>query len=408
MEKLFRSQVMDEKNHKWMGKVTLQRPFPMKIAALSAIAFLAVLVYMLFFPVVSRSVTVDGRLAANPGLVTISAPHYGYVTFHNASVGQKIHKGQVLFELSLGKTFRNLDMAAQAETSLRQRRLAIIELATAQEHQLKNSFAAYPEREASIKNEMNKLAEEIELLKTKQEDNADLMRKYEILNATGYVSALQMTQIRNDRAEQLLQIKSLQRAELATQRELLKVQGEKDSISDQLAISKAQTQETLEELNLLALEQTAKISSQIVAPIAGVVTSKTIQPGQSVEAGTALTTMMPIGSKIVGRLHIPSRSIGHVKVGDSVKLRLAAYPFQKFGYLRGRLIMIERTPLGTDEMAQINGSDSFYRADVEIDSAFPFMKNLRPGMILRADITQGRRTLAYWLFAPLFAAAESI
>jgi hypothetical protein len=57
------------------------------------------------------------------------------------------------------------------------------------------------------------------------------------------------------------------------------------------------------------------------------------------EAETLLT-LVPDGADLYIEAHMPSPDAGYVKVGDEVRVKLDAYPFQRFGILNGVLDVI--------------------------------------------------------------------
>ena len=97
-------------------------------------------------------------------------------------------------------------------------------------------------------------------------------------------------------------------------------------------------------------------------------------------------------------------------------LRLAAYPYQKFGLAKGRVLKVSGTPIapqdlphgqGTALMASTQSNEPLYRIQVELVSqhvmAFGVAHPLRPGMTLEADVIHDVRGIWEWVFEPLLA-----
>src|SRR5690606_36870620 len=93
----------------------------------------------------------------------------------------------------------------------------------------------------------------------------------------------------------------------------------------------------------------------VQAPVAGLVATRLIEPSQSVEAGQPLFALLPRGSQLLAQLLAPSRRIGFVSPGDAVLLRYLAYPHEKFGHYRGRVLSVSRNALGVRELQVLVG-----------------------------------------------------
>ena len=112
--------------------------------------------------------------------------------------------------------------------------------------------------------------------------------------------------------------------------------------SDELRALPLRHQAQLAELerNRLGVEQELAESESlrqlvIHAPQAGVVTAIVAEAGQTADPGRALLSIVPAGAVLQAHLYAPSRAIGFIRVGDTVRLRYQAYPYQKFGQAQG-------------------------------------------------------------------------
>ena len=93
-------------------------------------------------------------------------------------------------------------------------------------------------------------------------------------------------------------------------------------------------------------------------------------------------------------------------------LRFLAYPHQKFGSQRARVLAISKNPLPPPELgfSPLDGSrEPVYRIKAALDSqtirAYGAAEPLQPGMQLEADILLDRRRLIEWIFEPLLSLA---
>ncbi len=135
--------------------------------------------------------------------------------------------------------------------------------------------------------------------------------------------------------------------------------------------------------------------------------------GSVIPLAEPLFTLIPIGAEM-GALEaeaaIPAKDIGHVQVGADVRMKLTAFPFQRHGFLTGRVRMISPDVFVDDGSSPtISGSapsgEVYYAARVTLDKVKlrgvgPHFR-LLPGMTLTAEILVGKRRVADYLLDPL-------
>ncbi|TXI45415.1 MAG: HlyD family efflux transporter periplasmic adaptor subunit [Lysobacter sp.] len=113
--------------------------------------------------------------------------------------------------------------------------------------------------------------------------------------------------------------------------------------------------------------------------------------------------------KLEAELLIPERALASVDVGADVLLRFPAYPHQRYGQYRGRVLRISRTPTtGASSGVDANGraAEARYRAAVALEKQRVrddrgVERDLRPGLGVMAEIVVEKRPLYRWLFEPL-------
>ena len=110
----------------------------------------------------------------------------------------------------------------------------------------------------------------------------------------------------------------------------------------------------------------------------------------------------------------PSRAIGFVESGQTVLLRLTAFPYQKFGQAKGTVIRVEQSPISDPSSAGAVGQNApaepIYRIVVQLAqqsvNAYGKEQQYRAGMTLEADIRQDRRRLIDWVMDPIVSVAK--
>jgi HlyD family secretion protein len=153
---------------------------------------------------------------------------------------------------------------------------------------------------------------------------------------------------------------------------------------------------------------------ELKAPQAGIVKDVAVRTvGTVVSPGTVLLSIVPESEPLVAEIMIKNDDVGFVYPQQKVKVKLAAYPFAKYGMMEGEISRIQAD--STDGQAQskdsTNNNDkpqslpSVYKAIVTLSSQVLESRDkqlkLMPGMQVVAEINQGDRTVMQYLLSPV-------
>jgi HlyD family secretion protein len=179
----------------------------------------------------------------------------------------------------------------------------------------------------------------------------------------------------------------------------------------QLQNERVETQAQLAKLDQEATKQSYRQAMlELRAPQAGIVKDlATTTIGTVVAPGTILLTIVPNDEPLIAEVRIVHDDIGFVEPGQPVKLKLAAYPFQKYGMLEGtvKTIAADVSSANTADAKASSAVDLGFKAIVALNSQHltsrgqPFLLN--PGMQLVAEIRQGERSVMEYLLSPVIA-----
>ena len=129
--------------------------------------------------------------------------------------------------------------------------------------------------------------------------------------------------------------------------------------------------------------------------------------GSAVREAEALITLVPIDCDVELEAEIPAKDIGKVKVGDTVRVKLNPFPFQKHGTLEGKIRNISEDTFQKDARMQENekmSAGAYYRARIPLTGKLRNThKNFRliPGMECQAEIKIGTRRVIEYIIHPL-------
>jgi membrane fusion protein, hemolysin D len=147
---------------------------------------------------------------------------------------------------------------------------------------------------------------------------------------------------------------------------------------------------------------------ELRAPQAGVVKDlATHTPGTVVAPGTILLTLVPKDEPLIAEVWVSNADAGFVQPAQKTRVKLAAYPFQKYGMLEGTVQHISAD--AQDKAADSNSVKPFqeaaYRALVHFDRGFLETRGaqlaLVPGMLVSAEIHLGTRSVLEYLLSPI-------
>jgi hemolysin D len=147
---------------------------------------------------------------------------------------------------------------------------------------------------------------------------------------------------------------------------------------------------------------------EIRAPNAGVVKDlSTTTKGAVVSAGVLLMNIVPQDEPLQAEVVLKNEEAGFVALGQKATIKVAAYPFQKYGMLEGKVLLLGADSADPKQTPQGQQPNLNYRALVKLDSNYLLSAatneklTLNPGMIVSAEIHQGQRTVMEYLLSPV-------
>jgi hemolysin D len=145
--------------------------------------------------------------------------------------------------------------------------------------------------------------------------------------------------------------------------------------------------------------------------------------GSVVREAETLFSLVPSDARLQAEVNVDSKDIGEVAVGQPVRVKFEAFPFQKYGTASGTVRVISEdsfTPeAGSDAAGRATReepsrlSHPYYRVLVDLTDmqlrGLPEGFQMLPGMTLTAEMKVGRRSvISYFLYPLLRGLDESI
>lgn len=188
-----------------------------------------------------------------------------------------------------------------------------------------------------------------------------------------------------------------------------KIAGLSSAFRSQLLIERTEAMGQLAKLEQEAQKMGYKTGLlELKAPQAGIVKDvATTSKGAVVQPGMVLLTLVPKGESLLAEVQVKNEDVGFVQIGQLVRIKVAAYPFQKYGLIEGRIQTL--APDAQAPNSQNPNMPQGYKAIVALDTQFieslngnaAQRKGLESGMQVVAEIHQGRRTIMEYLLSPV-------
>ena len=162
----------------------------------------------------------------------------------------------------------------------------------------------------------------------------------------------------------------------------------------------------------------------LASPVDGIVQKLAVTSiGQVVTTGQELMTVVPSGGSLNIEAFIDNIDIGFVRAGQEVAIKLDAFPFTRYGTIKGRVTRVATDAIDEDEARRMqanatslvnsssmeNGSSpnqkfvfpitiALDRGDLRIGDA---LMPLSPGMSVTAEIKTDRQRIIDYVLSPL-------
>lgn len=408
-DKLFRTEVIDNKRERLWGDVILAQPISAKVLTPLIMLFLVILVCYIFFGTYTRKETVIGYLVPSQGLVQVSSQSAGTLAEILVKPGDIVSQGDLLFRINTSKSLDDGHILSSK----------ISELLELQKIQVQESL---------IRLKQNNEVRHTHLISTQQ----NIIRQLEQLDRqrTLQLQRLDAAKERYDSLKPLQERRLISNLDLQNQHQTLLDEKQRyEQLQHSLLTEQGRLDDTLYQINLLSGElaeaqdqlfaELRRIDQQLLqlqseesfairAPTSGRISSLQANTGQMIDSNRPLVAILPVDDELKAHLFISTRSIGFISAGQSIRLRYDAFPYERFGLHHGTIEEVAKTILAPQDVeAPFQLNQPVYRVTAGLDSltiqAFGDSFPLQAGMTLEADVLLDKRPLYQWLLKPLFS-----
>lgn len=398
---------------------------------------------------VDRIVTAEGKLITTSPTIVIQSLNTAVIRSVKVQVGDVVEKGQLL--ATLDPTFAGADL-----NRLRKQQMTLQTQIRRIQAELQNKpFAALPEEgeEGKLQEHLYRQRKTIveRTRKMSEDKKAALVAKRALNHVQLKGKEKQLKLLRDVEGttarlpqkgpEYRLQLMEAQKKRYLTADEIESLKAEDQVLLNELSQVESEWQHFLEERMGESMEQEVQLLGELEktteeitkasrlhelvslhAPRQGIVLNIADRSvGSILQQAEPFITLVPLDSIIEAEVNIQSKDIARIRVGDTVRIKLDAFPFQRHGTLKGEVRVIsgdsfqQSAPalLKKDNPSNQGGSAAFYRTRIRLLSHklrnVPEGFQLLPGMKVRAEIKVGkRRVISYFLYPIIRALDESL
>lgn len=413
---LFRPEAVEARRQQWLGEVRLVRPVSLSVLVVLLVLCAVAVGTWLMLGEYTRKGHVRGLLVPDRGWIRLVSPQVATVAERRAVQGQSVRAGDVLFVLSLGTQTRDGGAQQRVDRSLKARQESLLESLEAQQRLSREQDAALAMRLDTLRRETVQLDGEMELQRQRLVLSEQSLARLESLRAEGFATTSQIQGKKEEVLGLRAQVAALGRQRSTLARDIAALEGQRRELPLQVRARAGELQREAQALAKESAENDAKHELVIRAPQDGTIAVVLAEPGQSVAPDAALASLVPADARLQAHLYAPSSALGFIRPEQPVRLRVAAFPHQKFGHQAGHVLQVSSTPLQAGELAALplasKPNEPLYRVTVALEQqhvvAYGREQPLAAGMQLDADVLLERRRLVEWLFAPVLGIAGRV
>jgi hemolysin D len=293
------------------------------------------------------------------------------------------------------------EISAQVEAQFRARRQSYTD-ALAQETEALNKAKADL---ASADQVLNKLKQTVPLYRQSAEAYDKLLKEGFVGEVAANERKREFVEREQDFKAQESNVQSLKSVIAGSEKKLISVRSNyRSQLENERMDALTQLNKSSQELDKSTIRSGLL---EIKAPNGGVVKDLTVTTkGAVVQAGSLLLNIVPREEPVQAEVLLSNEDVGFIAVGQKAQIKIAAYPFQKYGLLEGKVLLVAADSSDPKQQQATQQPQLTYRALVSLQTQALLAPNgeklaLSPGMLISAEIHQGQRTVLEYLLSPV-------
>ncbi|HCI6612165.1 TPA: HlyD family secretion protein, partial [Klebsiella pneumoniae] len=369
----------------------------------------------------TQRIDVKGEVITLPHSINVFSPQQGFIIKQYVKIGDLVKKNQPLYEIDVSRNTSSGNVSAAQVESINEKIYNSEEIIKKLVHNKKQTLNALNEQ---LKTSTDSLKVTIRMLQNTQaglKKMHDNLASYDKYLSDGLITKDQYNYQHSLYFQQQSAYQSLVSQKMQLESQITQLNSDKVTkaadFDNQISSQYNQTNDYKNQL----IESNANGNLIVKATADGRIESLSATQGQTVDNGSSLAQIKPIGNvEYYLILWLPNNSIPYLKIGDSINIRYDAFPADKFGQFPGEIISISSMPASRQEMSEYtnvnNGSTqqelALYKAIVKIkDKEFSYKGktlSLSNGLKAQAVVFLEERPLYMWMFTPIYKISQSV
>ena len=295
-------------------------------------------------------VSASGTVQPVGNLNKVQSYSNGIVKSINVSEGDYVEKGEVLIELDTQSLeIDEKQLNKQKEILLAQQEIYLIinngedllqEQVDGYDQQLKPYIQAIIDANTSYENSILNLEQE--------KANADLNKQ---------IAQIQLEEYEESGTERQVESQKLivKQCELVIEQTDLQISGTKIQYSAEVKSKLSEINSQLEEIETnFEKYELSKEYQLITSPVSGYVNSIAVNTiGETVSSGEDIISIVPDDTPVEMVCYVKNMDIADVEIGMEVEIKLEAYPYNKFGTVKGKVEYISPSSFVNEQLGNV-------------------------------------------------------
>ena len=377
----------------------------------------------------------SGQIAPSGAIQVVQHVDGGVIARIGVAEGERVAKGQLLVALDPVETEAELKVNEARYWGLAARVARL--KAQAEERWEDSSFSEIPLEYAELVRDQKEILESHRLSSSNQEQiiraqaaqlEADLARTREqIASVRREIGILRevagiRSELEKDKLVTKVQSLEAQRTLVVQEGEMQRLLGQRSALQANLSESRARLKSLssdrrqtahdemgtanaeLAQVSELTVKLRKRLSrTEIQSPVSGIVQDlKYRTVGGVITPGATVTNVVPVDDVLQAEVRINATDVGHIKVGQLVRVKVLTYDFLRYGTVDGIVASVSATSFVDDKGVP------FFKGIVRLTRPHLGAKvndqPILPGMTVACDILTDRKTVLQYLARPVVVA----
>ncbi len=336
-------------------------------------------------------ITSSGSIQPVGNLNVVESFANGPVKSINVTEGAYVNKGDVLIELDTESLEIDENQLISQKKILESQREVYQKIRNGEDvskikisdygAELQPYIQAILDSDNSYKNTLENLS--------KEKSNAELNQQ---------IGELQLEEYQNNGTERQVQSQELsnQQYALAVEQAELKINDTQTQYRVQINSKLSEIGSQLDEINSnLEKYRLSKEYQNITAPVSGYVNSISVNTiGETVTSAEQLVTIVPDNTPVEMVCYVKNMDIADIEIGMETEIKLEAYPYNKYGTVKGIVKYISPSSFNSEQMGSV------YLVKLEITDV-PDSINIVSGLSGSVEIKTDKRTVMEYFLDPI-------